>query len=176
MQWRNLTLARTFERLLDEAEATAEAASRHGAGSEERRQTEIAAMRKVWSTGFVAEAIVEHCKHEFWNERQKMMQGGLLSMEDMARYKTKVEPALTYDYCGWTVGKCGPWSQGPVFLQQLALLKGIDGFAELAPDSVQHIHTVIGEWRLLSPTCTDEDGPVYIEKASPFRGKQAGVR
>eukprot|EP01051_Picozoa_sp_SAG22_P009911 SAG22_NODE_860_length_6828_cov_5.663100_3_plen_355_part_00 len=73
-KWRNPRLAATFERLLAEAEAAGAAASWHAEGSEERRQAEIAAMRRVWSTGFVAEAIVEHCKHEFWNERQKMMQ------------------------------------------------------------------------------------------------------
>jgi gamma-glutamyltranspeptidase / glutathione hydrolase len=35
------------------------------------------------------------------------------------------EDPLTYDYHGWTVAKCGPWTQGPVFLQALALLKGL---------------------------------------------------
>ena len=34
--------------------------------------------------------------------------------------------AVALDYRGLTVHKCGPWSQGPVFLQQLALLEGFD--------------------------------------------------
>ena len=37
-----------------------------------------------------------------------------------------VERPLSYDYHGYTVCKTGPWGQGPVFLQQLALLKGFD--------------------------------------------------
>ena len=49
---------------------------------------------------------------------------GLLTKADMAAYSATLSPAVTYEYNGWTVGKCGPWSQGPVFLQQLALLKG----------------------------------------------------
>ena len=30
--------------------------------------------------------------------------------EDMAGFSAKIEPAITYEYEGWTVGKCGPWS------------------------------------------------------------------
>ena len=44
----------------------------------------------------------------------------------MARWQATVEAPLTYDYHGYTVVKCGPWSQGPVLLQQLALLQGFD--------------------------------------------------
>ena len=50
-------------------------------------------------------------------------QRGLISMADMAGTVAAIEPAIAYDYKGWTVGKCGPWSQGPVLLQCLALLK-----------------------------------------------------
>jgi len=41
-----------------------------------------------------------------------------------------------------TVFKCGPWSQGPVFLQQLKLLEGFD-LAEMGHNSADYIHTVI---------------------------------
>ena len=51
---------------------------------------------------------------------------GLLTGDDMARWSATVEPPLTYDYGEHTVLKCGPWSQGPVILQMLALLKGFD--------------------------------------------------
>ena len=37
-----------------------------------------------------------------------------------------VEAPLTYDYGRYTVCKTGPWGQGPVTLQQLALLKDFD--------------------------------------------------
>ena len=37
--------------------------------------------------------------------------------------------------------KTGPWGQGPVFLQQLALLDGFD-LAAMGPGSADFIHTV----------------------------------
>ena len=51
---------------------------------------------------------------------------GLLAADDFARWSATVEDPVAYDYRGYTVLKCGPWSQGPVFLQQLALLRGFD--------------------------------------------------
>ena len=51
---------------------------------------------------------------------------GLLTGDDMARWRASLEAPITYDYHGYTVAKCGPWSQGPLFLQQLSLLRDID--------------------------------------------------
>ena len=51
---------------------------------------------------------------------------GLLSYDDFAAYETKLEAPVGLDYHGYQVYKCGPWCQGPVFLQQLALLEGFD--------------------------------------------------
>ena len=46
----------------------------------------------------------------------------------------------SFDFRGWTVFKTGPWGQGPVFLQQLALLDGLD----LGPFlGVEHLHGVL---------------------------------
>ena len=47
---------------------------------------------------------------------------------------------MSFDFGGWTVFKTGPWGQGPVFLQQLALLEGFELGEFLGPD---HVHTVI---------------------------------
>src|SRR5690606_10824050 len=41
----------------------------------------------------------------------------------------------------YTVAKCGPWSQGPVFLQQLAMLRHSD-VARHAPDSAAFVHGI----------------------------------
>jgi gamma-glutamyltranspeptidase/glutathione hydrolase len=49
---------------------------------------------------------------------------------------------VTLDYEGYTVCKPGLWSQGPVFLQQLALLAGFD-LARMGHNSVDYIHTVV---------------------------------
>ena len=49
---------------------------------------------------------------------------------------------MTLDYQGLTVCKTPPWGQGPVFLQQLALLSGFD-LAGMGPGSAEFIHTVV---------------------------------
>ncbi len=66
---------------------------------------------------------------------------GLLAAEDLARWQPIVEAPARYDYHGHTVLKCGPWSQGPVFLQQLALLSGFD-VAAMDPVGPDFVHTV----------------------------------
>jgi gamma-glutamyltranspeptidase/glutathione hydrolase len=59
----------------------------------------------------------------------------------MAKWQATVEAPLTYDYGRYTVCKA-PWSQGPVMLQQLALLKGfdLDGLDVVGPE---FIHLVV---------------------------------
>jgi gamma-glutamyltranspeptidase/glutathione hydrolase len=96
--FRNPQLAATWKRLLDESGGTVEGA------------------RRAYYEGFVAEEI-----DRFSRER-----GGLLTGEDMARWRATLEPPATYDYRGLTVCKTGAWGQGPVGLQQLALLEGFD--------------------------------------------------
>jgi gamma-glutamyltranspeptidase/glutathione hydrolase len=67
---------------------------------------------------------------------------GLLRGQDMATWRATVEPPLTYQYGAWRVSKTGPWGQGPVFLQQLALLAGFD-LSVLEPAGPDFIHTVV---------------------------------
>src|SRR5439155_1734276 len=76
--------------------------------------------------------------------------GGLLELDDLATFSTKVETPASVLYRGYEVCKCGPWSQGPVFLQQLRLLEGYDLHA-LGHNSTAYIHTVIEAWRACSP-------------------------
>ena len=49
---------------------------------------------------------------------------------------------MTVRYRGLDVYKCGPWTQGPVFLQQLRLLEGYN-LRKLGHNSTQYIHTVM---------------------------------
>ncbi|MFX9123709.1 gamma-glutamyltransferase, partial [Acinetobacter baumannii] len=86
----------------------------------------IDAVRKAWSEGFIAEAVDRFCRETEAMDSSGRRPRGLLTGDDMARGQAPVEAPLTYDYHGWTVAKCGPWSQGPALLQQLALLKGFD--------------------------------------------------
>ena len=65
---------------------------------------------------------------------------GLISADDLAGFSATVEDPVSFDFRGWTVFKTGPWGQGPVFLQQLALLEGFELGEFLG---VEHVHTVI---------------------------------
>ncbi|MCL5946595.1 MAG: gamma-glutamyltransferase, partial [Chloroflexi bacterium] len=49
---------------------------------------------------------------------------------------------VRFGYRGIEVLKCGPWSQGPVFLQQLSLLQGFD-LRHMGHNSPEYIHTVV---------------------------------
>ena len=63
---------------------------------------------------------------------------GLLTAADMEAWTPHIEVPVSYDYHGFTVCKAGWWSQGPVLLQQLALLKGfdLDGLDPAGPDFI----------------------------------------
>jgi gamma-glutamyltranspeptidase/glutathione hydrolase len=60
----------------------------------------------------------------------------------MASWSATYEDPITYDYGGFTVCKTGPWGQGPVFLQQLALLTNVD-LRSMGLGSDDFIHTVV---------------------------------
>ncbi len=64
--------------------------------------------------------------------------GGLLRFDDLATHVTRVEDAVTAEYRGHTVHKCGPWTQGPYLLQTLQLLEGYDlrKMGHLTPDTI----------------------------------------
>ena len=59
----------------------------------------------------------------------------------MAAFHARIEEPVQCNYRGYDVYKCGPWSQGPVFLQQLALLEGFD-LGALGHNSADYVHTV----------------------------------
>ena len=66
----------------------------------------------------------------------------MLTGDDMARWQAHIEAPLTFGYGRYTVCKPGPWAQGPVMLQQLALLKGFD-FDEADPVSADFVHLLV---------------------------------
>ncbi len=123
----NRTLAETYRRILREAES---------AGGDRVGQIEMA--RKVWSEGFVAAAIDRFCRTQDVMDVSGSPHRGVLTGDDMARWQAHVEAPLTYDYGRYTVCKAGAWSQGPVMLQQLALLKGfeLDGLDPAGPEFI----------------------------------------
>ncbi len=65
---------------------------------------------------------------------------GLLRADDLARYEGALEEPVSADYRGTRVWKCGPWTQGPVFLQQLRLLDRFE-LARMGQNSADMLHT-----------------------------------
>ncbi|WP_341701874.1 gamma-glutamyltransferase family protein [Ferrovibrio sp.] len=105
------------------------------------REKGIEAVRRAWREGFVAEAVDAFCRNTEAMDSSGRRHRGVLTGDDMAGWQAHIEAPLTYDYHGWTVAKCGPWSQGPAFLQQLALLKGFD-LAAMPADGPDFVHVV----------------------------------
>jgi gamma-glutamyltranspeptidase / glutathione hydrolase len=128
--FRNPDLGRTYQKILEEAER---------AGPD--RDHQIEAARRAFYEGFVADAIDTACRAPVMDS-SGARHTGLLTGDDLAGWRAHREPSAQCRYRDATVHKTAPWGQGPVFLQQLALLEGVDlkamGF--LSPE---HIHTVV---------------------------------
>jgi gamma-glutamyltranspeptidase / glutathione hydrolase len=119
--FRNPDLANVFERLL-QAERSA---------ASQGRVAGLKAAREAFYQGDIARQIASFVQR----------QGGLLDMDDLAAFETKVETPVSVMYRGYEVFKCGPWSQGPVLLQQLRLLEGYDLHA-LEHNTAAYIHLI----------------------------------
>ncbi|WP_055548396.1 gamma-glutamyltransferase family protein [Streptomyces sp. NBRC 110028] len=125
----NPALAATWRRIVAEAEAA-------GAG----REAQIDAARRVWREGFVAEELAAAAARPAMDSSGER-HAGTLTGDDLAGFEATYEEPARYDWNGWTVCKAGPWSQGPVLLQQLALLP--DGLAAADLGTPGLLHTLI---------------------------------
>ena len=126
---RNATLAATYRRVLEEAESVSS-----------DRDGQIDAAHDAWYRGFVAEAFVAFSEHS-WMDSSGERHRGVLAEDDLRDWRPRYEAPLAVDYHGVTVLKAGPWSQAPVFLQQLRLLEGFD-LPSLRQGSAEYVHTV----------------------------------
>ena len=110
------------------------------------REERIDAARREWSTGFVAQAAAEFAakphRHSSGTDH-----AGVITASDFAASEAGYEPALTFEFRGYTIAKTGPWGQGPALLQTLAIL---DGFADeyLDPSTELGIHTILEAQKL----------------------------
>jgi gamma-glutamyltranspeptidase/glutathione hydrolase len=110
-------LARTVRRLVE---------AEKGSGGDRRRGLRLVA--DYFYRGPVAQEI------DAWSRAH----GGLLRYGDLARHVTRVEEPVSANYRGYTVHKCGPWTQGPFLLEALQILEGFDlsAMGHNAPDAV----------------------------------------
>jgi gamma-glutamyltranspeptidase/glutathione hydrolase len=120
-------VAATYRRIV----AGAEAAARD-------REGQIEAARDAFYRGWVADAVDRFVTATEVMDVSGERHRGLLTGDDLARWSATVEAPVTLDYAGLTVCKPGPWSQSPVFLQQLALL---DAFDLASMDAAERVHT-----------------------------------
>jgi len=103
-------------------------AERHAAGT---RAAKLAAVNDRFYRGDIADDL------EAWY----IATGAFLRKGDLAAHETLVEDPVAVTYRGYTVYKCGPWTQGPALCQTLRLLEGFDlkGMGHLSAD---YIHVV----------------------------------
>lgn len=120
-------LANSIQYMADEEQA----AARHG------RAAGLSAARAAFYRGDIAQKIVAfHAANDGW-----------LTAEDLAEYRSDVEAPLRVRFGDLEVLGCGPWCQGPVLLQTLKLLEGID-LAALGHNTPAYIHTMVEALKL----------------------------
>ena len=80
-------------------------------------------------------------------ERFAREHGGVLDKADVESYTARAEPAVSRDYDGLTVWKCPSWTNGPLFLQALALLDPA-ALRAAGHNSADYLHQVIEALKL----------------------------
>jgi gamma-glutamyltranspeptidase/glutathione hydrolase len=101
--------------------------------------------------------------------RSVQEQGGLITMEDLAKWKVYVEEPVMTTYKGIEVYKLTTWVQGPVLLQTLNLLENID-LKSMGYNSARYIHTV---YQAMNLAYSDRDfyyGDPYFPPEEPIKG------
>jgi len=115
-------LARSLTYMVDQERAAA------GQG----REAGLQAAHDAFYKGDLAQQIVRYIQAE----------GGFLSAQDMAEYRSRIEPVVARDWRGHTLLTCGPWCQGPALTEALLIAErlGLDG---LAHNSAEYIHVLV---------------------------------
>ncbi len=111
------------------------------------RSAGIEAARDAFYKGPIAERIIAFIHDNPVEDASGVAHTGLLSYEDMSDWRAELEEPVTYSYRGLDVSKCPSWTQGPVFLQQLAILEGYD-LCGIGHNSADYLHTLIESAKL----------------------------
>lgn len=110
------------------------------------RGARIDAARREWSTGIVARAASAFLgaphRHSTGTDH-----AGVITPDDFAAFEASFEGAATAEFRGHTVAKTGAWGQGPVLLQALRLLDGLDD-ERLDPSTELGVHTILEALKL----------------------------
>lgn len=101
--------------------------------------------------------------------RGSQEQGGLITIEDLARWKPIEETPLQVNYKGIDVYKLTSWTQGASMLQALNILENFD-LKGMGYNSSRYIHTV---YQAMNLSFADRDfyyGDPYFPPAEPIKG------
>jgi gamma-glutamyltranspeptidase/glutathione hydrolase len=96
-------------------------------------------------------------------------QGGLITMEDLAKWKVIQEEPLKINYKGIDVYKLSQWTQGPVMLQALNILENFD-LKSMGFNSAKYIHAL---YQAMNLSFADRDfyyGDPYFDPQEPIKG------
>ena len=80
------------------------------------RKEKLNAARDRFYKGDIAQQLVNYYEEN----------GGYLTLKDLEEHQTLIEDPVSVDYRGYTILKCGPWTQGPYLCQTLRILEGFD--------------------------------------------------
>jgi gamma-glutamyltranspeptidase / glutathione hydrolase len=128
---RNPVWAATLERLLD-------------AATGDSREDRIDGFRREWAQGFVAQEAAEFVRTPH-RHSSGTDHAGVLKAQDWAEFRASYEEPLVQEFRGVAVAKSGPFGQGPVLLQALAIL---DRCSDLDPSTENGAHTVLEALKL----------------------------
>ena len=123
-----------------------------------RKQAIMAAYDRFYK-GDIAREFVRGCQE----------QGGLITMNDLAKWKPIEEEPLSINYKGIEVYKLKQWTQGPVMLQALNILENFD-LKKMGFNSTEYIHTV---YQAMNLAFADRDfyyGDPYFNPLEPIKG------
>ena len=123
------------------------------------RQQAIMEANDRFYQGDIAKEFVRGCQE----------QGGLITMQDLAKWKPLEEVPMSVNYKGIEVYKLQQWTQGPMLLQSLNILENFD-LKKMGYNSTQYIHTL---YQTMNLTFADRDfyyGDPYFPPAEPMKG------
>lgn len=123
-----------------------------------RKQAIMAANDRFYK-GDIAQEFVRGCQE----------QGGLITTQDLAKWKPVEEEPMKVNYKGIDVYKLQQWTQGPVLLQALNILENFD-LKAMGYNSTKYIHTV---YQTMNLAFADRDfyyGDPYFAPAEPMKG------
>jgi gamma-glutamyltranspeptidase/glutathione hydrolase len=74
--------------------------------------------------------------------------GGYLTVDDLANFQVRIEEPVRGHFADMDLCVCGPWCQGPVILQTLAILNGLE-LPSLGHNHAEYLHVLVEALKLV---------------------------